>query len=226
MVEERPSKYRRMEKKMKLVTSDNLNPILRAGECSTVEFKTKVGVYNNLPRIISAFANTEGGVIIIGYDERNQSVIGTSDDEFEIVKNDILNNNLEDVCIAYTIQYEEKALIIIQVEKSESIVIAGGGAYIRKGDSSYSVLTSKDVVARIVNSAETSESTESTEVLERLEKKIEQIYDELLRSQKAHEEELNEKKEEHKREIIASKRSNWFFCILSAVIGYVLGKLF
>lgn len=48
----------------------------------------------------------------------------------------------------------------------------------------------------------------------------------MLRSQKAHEEELKEQKEEHEKEIITSKRSNWFFCILSAVIGYGLGKLF
>ena len=211
---------------MEIVTKDNINSILLAGESSTVEFKTRVrSAINVLPRIISAFANTEGGVIILGYDERYRSVI-TSNDEFEIVKRVILTNKLEDVCNAYIVQYEEKALIIIQVEKSKSIVIAGGGAYIRKGDSNISVLTSKDVVARITSSVETSESTSSKEVLERLEKKIEQIYDEMLRSQKAHEEELKEQKEEHEKEIITSKRSNWFFCILSAVIGYGLGKLF
>lgn len=212
---------------MEIVTKDNINSILLAGESSTVEFKTRVISANNvLPRIISAFANTEGGVIILGYDERHRTVIGTSTDEFEIVKRVILTNKLEDVCNAYIVQYEEKALIIIQVEKSKSIVIAGGGAYLRKGDSNISVLTSKDVVARIESSVETDESTSSKEVLERLEKKIEQIYDEMLRSQKAHEEELEEQKNEHEKEIINSKRSNWFFCILSAVIGYGLGKLF
>lgn len=212
---------------MEIVTKDNINSILLAGESSTVEFKTRVISANNvLPRIISAFANTEGGVIILGYDKRHRTVIGTSTDEFEIVKRVILTNKLEDVCNAYIVQYEEKALIIIQVEKSKSIVIAGGGAYLRKGDSNISVLTSKDVVARIESSVETDESTSSKEVLERLEKKIEQIYDEMLRSQKAHEEELEEQKNEHEKEIINSKRSNWFFCILSAVIGYGLGKLF
>lgn len=187
---------------MEVVTKDNINSILLAGESSTVEFKTRVrSAINVLPRIISAFANTEGGVIILGYDERYRLVIGTSNDEFEIVKKVIFTNKLEDVCNAYIVQYEEKALIIIQVEKSKSIVIAGGGAYIRKGDSNISVLTSKDVVARITSSVESSESTSSKEVLERLEKKIEQIYDEMLRSQKAHEEELKEQKEEHEKEI-------------------------
>ncbi len=212
---------------MEIVTKDNINSILLAGESNTVEFKTRVrSVINVLPRMISAFANTEGGVIILGYDERYRSVIGTSANEFEIVKRAILKNKLEDVCNAYIVQYEGKALIIIQIEKSKSIVIAGGGAYIRKGDTDFSVLTSKDVVARIASTVETSESTTSKEVFERLEKKIEQIYDEMLRSQKAHEEELKEQKIEHEKEIKSSKRSNWFFCILSAVIGYGLGKFF
>lgn len=223
---------------MRIVTKDNINSILLAGESSTVEFKTRVtSATNGLPRIISAFANTEGGVIILGYNERDRSVIGTSNDELEIVKRVILTNKLEDVCNAYIVQHEEKALIIIQVEKSKSIVIADGGAYIRKGDSNISVLTSKDVVARIASSVESSESTSSKEFLERLEKKIEQIYDEMLRSQKAHEEELKERKEEHEKELkeqkeehekelVTSKRSNWFFCIFSAVIGYGLGKFF
>lgn len=204
-----------------IVTSENINSILLAGESNTVEFKTSARHLTNiLPRIISAFANTEGGVIIFGYDEEKHSVIGTSPIDFEIVKSAISKNSLEDVCNTYTILYEEKTLIIIQVEKSKSIVFAGGGAYARKGEciEHISVLTSKDVVKRIASSVENS-TTLPNEALERLE----QIYDELLRSQKAHEEELKETKKEHEKELKDSKRNNWFFCILSAVIGCLLG---
>jgi len=212
---------------MEKVTKDNIKSILLAGESDTVEFKTRVGsAIKFLPRIISAFANTEGGVIIFGYDERHQSIIGTSAEEFEMVNNVICRNKIDDVCHAYIVQCEEKTLIVIQVEKSKSIVVAGGGAYIRKGDSNISVLTSKDVLARITTTIETAESTLSKEDFERLEKKMEQIYDELLRSQKAHEEELKEQNKTHEKEMKASKRSNWFFCILSAVIGYGLSKIF
>jgi len=208
-----------------IVTSENIKSVLLAGESNTVEFK--VGTRNSmifLPRIISAFANTDGGVIIFGYNEGKRSIIGTSPNDFEIVKSVISRNGLEEICNAYTILYEEKTLIVIQVEKSKSIVFAGGAAYSRKGEciEHISVLTSKDVVKRIASSVENS-TTSSNEALERLEQKIEQIYNELLRSQKAHEEELKDTKAEHEKELKDSKRNNWFFCILSAVIGCILG---
>lgn len=213
--------------KVKIVTKDNINSILLAGESNTVEFKAMTrGAIRFLPRVISAFANTKGGVIILGYDEKNQSVIGTSMDEFEIIKRVISTNRLEDVCNAYIVQYEEKALIVIQVEKSKSIVIAGGGAYIREDDTNISVLTSKDVLSRIKSTIVSSETTPSAEVLERLEEKVGQIYDEMIHSQKVHEEELKVQKEENAKEKKIQNINNWFFCILSAVIGYVLGKLF
>ena len=147
-------------------------------------------------------------------------------DEFEIIKRVISTNHLEDVCNAYIVQYEEKALIVIQVEKSKSIVIAGGGAYIREDDTNISVLTSKDVLSRIKSTIVSSETTPSAEVLERLEEKVGQIYDEMIHSQKVHEEELKVQKEENAKEKKIQNINNWFFCILSAVIGYVLGKLF
>lgn len=187
--------------KVKIVTKDNINSILLAGESNTVEFKAMTrGAIRFLPRVISAFANTKGGVIILGYDEKNQSVIGTSMDEFEIIKRVISTNHLEDVCNAYIVQYEEKALIVIQVEKSKSIVIAGGGAYIREDDTNISVLTSKDVLSRIKSTIVSSETTPSAEVLERLEEKVGQIYDEMIHSQKVHEEELKVQKEENAKE--------------------------
>lgn len=211
---------------MEIVTQDNINSILLAGENIKVEFKANVkSARNTLPKIISAFANTEGGVIIFGYDERDRAVIGTSTNDFEIVKKIILTSELEEICSIYIVMYEKKDLIIAQVEKSKSLVIAGGGAYIRNEDANIFALKSNDVVTRITSAIQTSDSITSIETLERLENKIGQIYDEMLRSQQEHDKELSEQRKEHEKEIIDSKKSNWFFCILSAVIGWALGKI-
>lgn len=211
---------------MEIVTQHNINSILLAGENIKVEFKSNVkSARNTLPKIISAFANTEGGVIIFGYDERDRTVIGTSTNDFEIVKNIILTSELEEVCSIYIVMYEKKELIVTQVEKSKSLVIAGGGAYIRNEDGNIFALKSNDVVTRITSAIQTSDSITSIETLERLENKIGQIYDEMRRSQQEHDKELSEQRKEHEKEIINSKKSNWFFCILSAVIGWALGKI-
>lgn len=213
---------------MDIVTKDNIDSILQEGESSTVEFK--VGgrsAIKALPRIISAFANTEGGVIILGYDEKSRNVIGTSTTEFETINRVVLEYKLEDICNTYIVPYQEKTLIIIQVKKSRSVVIAGGGAYIRKGDANISVLRSKDVVERIIPPTdETFESVPSKEDLKRVEEKLEQVYDEMLRSQKGYEEEIKNQQEEHKKEVRTSQRYNWLFCILGAVLGAVLGLIF
>lgn len=156
-----------------IVTPKNIKSILLAGESNTVEFKTSVrSAVRTLPRIISAFANSEGGVIIFGYNEKEQSLIGTSSSEVEIVKSVIDENDLKDICSIYTIIHEEKTLIVLQVEKSKSLIIAGGGAYKRVGEGSerISTMTSNDVLEQILSPVKNS-TISSNEVLVRLEKK-------------------------------------------------------
>lgn len=172
---------------MNIVSTDNISLILQAGESNTVEFKTRVsGLPNSLPKIISAFANAEGGVIILGYDECRRFVNGITNNELEVLRKVIRANSLEDVCYTYTVPYKEKILAVVQVEKSKSIIVAGGGAYIRNGINTIP-LASKDVIARILSDSETSGTTSSELVLERLEKKVEQLYDQLRYSQEVYE---------------------------------------
>ena len=196
---------------MNIVSTDNISLILQAGESNTVEFKTRVsGLPNSLPKIISAFANAEGGVIILGYDECRRFVNGITNNELEVLRKVIRANSLEDVCYTYTVPYKEKILAVVQVEKSKSIIVAGGGAYI----------------ARILSDSETSGTTSSELVLERLEKKVEQLYDQLRYSQEVYEDELQRQKEEHRKEVLSTKRSNWFFCLLGVILGGIVGKIF
>ena len=211
---------------MNIVSTDNISLILQAGESNTVEFKTRVsGLPNSLPKIISAFANAEGGVIILGYDECRRFVNGITNNELEVLRKVIRANSLEDVCYTYTVPYKEKILAVVQVEKSKSIIVAGGGAYIRNGINTIP-LASKDVIARILSDSETSGTSSSELVLERLEKKVEQLYDQLRYSQEVYEDELQRQKEEHRKEVLSTKRSNWFFCLLGVILGGIVGKIF
>ena len=80
------------------------------------------------------------------------------------------------------------------------------------------------MISRVKTTIETPEFKSSEDKLEYLVKITGRIYDELRRSQEAHEKEQRKLIEEHEKEILSSKRNNWFFCILSAVIGYLLAK--
>lgn len=92
---------------MNIVSNDNISLILQAGESNTVEFKTRVsGSPNSLPKIISAFANAEGGVIIFGYDERRKLADGITNNELEVLRKVIRANSLEGICYTYTVQYK------------------------------------------------------------------------------------------------------------------------
>ena len=49
-------------------------------------FKVRVDI-SRIQMLISAFANTDGGIIIFGYDEIKNLIIGISDREIKQIKN-------------------------------------------------------------------------------------------------------------------------------------------
>ena len=103
-----------------IVTSENIESILLNGESETVEFKAgKVAANSTLPKLISAFANTKGGIIIYGYMEMGKSIVGTAEKDFFIIKSVIHRYSLENLCNLYKVKFKDKILIILQVEKSE-----------------------------------------------------------------------------------------------------------
>lgn len=56
-------------------SAEGLEELVRAGESATVEFKKALPPDSVLARVLSAFANTEGGILLIGIDER-QGIVG------------------------------------------------------------------------------------------------------------------------------------------------------
>lgn len=186
---------------MRIITTDNIKSILLSGENNIIEFKAHAkGAIHTLPQIISGFANTNGGAIIIGYDDSYKIVNNCSTDELEMVKNSIIYNKLAPFCDVYNIRFDNKTLIVVQVKKADSIVIVGSGAYVRTGTCT-SVLSSKDVIERIKCSSDEDKTLSSlNRTIERLENKTEQIYDQMLLSQKNNEKEMLKQKKEHEYE--------------------------
>ncbi len=63
-------------KKMNAINNVELIDIIRAGENSRVEFKQDIKNQDSLLQEIVAFANTEGGRIIIGIHDKTFQIIG------------------------------------------------------------------------------------------------------------------------------------------------------
>ena len=229
----------------RLVNSNNIEAILQAGESDTVEFKGMVrpGMMI-LPKLISAFANTKGGIVIFGYLEMKQKVVGVSSEDLTIIKTELRKYDLENLCDIYTVSYNDQTLIIVQVKQSESVIVSGGAAYVRTGDSNV-VLSSKEYSQKIKHSLEAKVSLDDR--LKRLEKININTYKELNRQRKEleevnkklveannkldeakieHENELREAEEKHKKELKSAKKSNWFFAFISALMGWILGQFF
>ena len=105
--------------------------LIREGESERVEFKRSIT--RDIHKEICAFANANGGYIIIGIDDEG-NVVGCN------VKKalDILSNSVQSIIPSpkikiHKLSLEGKDILIIEVEKSSTLCSVGGVAYIRIG---------------------------------------------------------------------------------------------
>ena len=188
----------------------NIYSILTNGENETIEFKRTIHNITILGKIISAFANANGGNIIIGYDEQYKKIIGISETEQQKIKSFIERLNIQNLCTVYSFAIEDKTLLIIEVQKADDILqLYNGEAYIRMSDTSNRLMNTTDIKKYYASMPATTANVDA------LVNQITSIYDLLIEQKNASE---------------TAERKNFFlnlgFCILSAIIGYLLGVFF
>lgn len=116
---------------------NEISQIIGQPEGSTLEYKAVLPPSKNIAQLISSFANTEGGYIILGVSD-NLEIIGLSED---FHANTITHKALDllspqpQVNYQY-ILYEEKKLYVIKVEKSDTLITLESKIYKRVGASS------------------------------------------------------------------------------------------
>ena len=116
---------------------ENLLRIIKEGESIEVEFKQSFHSFQDIAKIICAFANTQGGLLILGVDDGGK--IEGINENLDVVQQNIAQSNstiqpnpLTNIKI-HTI--DKKKLIVIIVHKADSSVFhsVGGIIYIRLG---------------------------------------------------------------------------------------------
>lgn len=117
------------------MTRQDIEAILAFGETQTVEFKAPNVDPTNLSKLIGAFANTQGGQIIIGIEGPN-TIIGCDPDAVtkSLDRAKKLVTPSPSTSLTF-FDFEDKKLGIISVESSPTLLFAVGGVYNRVGDS-------------------------------------------------------------------------------------------
>lgn len=112
----------------------NIEDFIKSGEGQTIEFKEVVTPSQVLARIISAFSNTEGGTILFGIREPD-IITGIDSEKF---KRMYQQASLQITGLAKTstkiINYQDKKIGVIQVDKSSSPVGTTQGYFVRIGE--------------------------------------------------------------------------------------------
>lgn len=114
----------------------DINEIIGQPESQTLEYKSVLPPSKNIAQLISAFANADGGVIVLGITD-NLDIVGLSSD---FHANSIVNKAVELLKPKPLVQhqyigYQNKNLYVIQVDKSDDLVSLEERVYKRFGAS-------------------------------------------------------------------------------------------
>jgi ATP-dependent DNA helicase RecG len=114
----------------------SLTNFFKSGESETVEFKKSTGEWKEIVETISAFANTKGGVILVGVNKDGKACgVSVGEGTIEDLTNKIITNIEPKVYPEIAVNYiKEKKIISIKVEMYPSdVVLAFGKPFKRVG---------------------------------------------------------------------------------------------
>ena len=124
------------------------------GEDSTIEFKREMPHRDSLADEIAAFANTQGGMILIGVDDYRE-IVGLELQELDRIEKtivEICENSIEPAVPIFTekLRIDDKNILKIEVPRSLFVHKTSNGYFARQGSSKREMPT--DQLARLLQS--------------------------------------------------------------------------
>ncbi len=117
------------------ITADNIKEYINIGENDTIEFKRTIhNRFDIIDRVISAFANSKGGSIVFGIDERKGEIVGIVPKDLQLLIKKYTRSEFKKLCTVYTLTIDGKNIAVIDVIKSNTDLYVNGVAYTRNGD--------------------------------------------------------------------------------------------
>lgn len=197
------------------LTVNDIQKFIDEGENQHIEFKVRVDI-SRIQMLVSAFANADGGIIIFGYDEIKNLIIGISDKEIEQIKNFIKIDPMGMLCEGNLFQIEGKKVYSLSIKKSRNLIFAKGVPYIRCGDQ-ITIPETKDII-KMIHEQDNNKKTEK-DYLEDMAEGLKRLFEqneELI-------ELLEAEKKEREEDKLKAKRERWKSLIGGFVMGIITG---
>ena len=196
-------------------TDNDIDRFFNQGESQRVEFKSCLRDPVQVAKVITAFANTEGGILLVGIHER-KGVVGVDIPSTLYV----INRALElmaplPIYKIHEIVYKEKKVVVIVVRKSERLVTSRGGVWVRIGESI--VPAAPDKIQQLAQGKDSIKTLSSS--LSQLTAAIDKLSQE-SEEQKALIKQL--KKDSDKKDSIKNKIKEY---ILGGIIGIIIAEI-
>ncbi|WP_439888491.1 AlbA family DNA-binding domain-containing protein [Pseudomonas sp. MBLB4123] len=159
--------------------SVDIQLLLEQGESETVEFKEIVKHPAILARYLSAFSNTDGGLIVVGVREPNH-ITGISQEKLRSLFNAAIKKVTGPIKAEIEFkEFEGKNVGIIHVQKSAELVGSSDGIFKRDGERT--IALSAENITRMVHKSPDIESSLSTlcETISRQSQEISRMSDEV-----------------------------------------------
>lgn len=121
-------------------TASDINSLLKKGESEVLEYKRDVSPAI-LAKLISSFANSHGGLILVGIDEDPQrysvpTVVGVNPARLEKIYKSTLDRIAPQPKTALSmVTVNDKTIGIVEIEKSDRLIVSDGGVFNRIGTS-------------------------------------------------------------------------------------------
>lgn len=170
-----------MNDKLRELDANNIRALMLAGESETIEFKTRVPKPSLLARLIAAFANASGGVILIGIREPDE-IVGTNP-QFVLKIWEISLERMEPrpQSTIQEVSINGKTICIIHVDASDTIVMCDSVAFIRVLDRTQA-MTPDQVTQKLIASQAQPDLGRLGRAIARQSKIIEDLREELKKT--------------------------------------------
>ncbi|MDR0306718.1 MAG: putative DNA binding domain-containing protein [Chitinispirillales bacterium] len=139
--------------------ASELLKLIKNGESSSVQFKERINDAHKLSQELAAFSNTNGGIIVIGVNDKTGELNGLSFEEIRDTNRllvDSSTNNVKPpvIVISQTVSVNDQSLIVVDVNQgiSKPYKDKNGAIWIKNGSDKRRVL-SNDEISRLLQSS-------------------------------------------------------------------------